>query len=292
MAGMIKNEDQIVSAWPDYELIDSGENMKLERYGNLVVARPDTQALWKKSAPTRWIEAQATYHQKDGKGAWDKTASVPERTKLSYKDVAFYARLQAFKHVGVFPEQAANWEFITERTTAIEGAKVLNLFGYTGVASLCAVRAGAFVTHVDASHQSLDQANENAELSGLPKDKIRWIPDDALAFARREARRGSRYDGIILDPPAFGRGAKGQVWHIEEDLSKLLTILQELLSPRSGSFLVLNGYASGYSATAFAELVKDHFPTLAGSYGELLIEQKAGERKLPCGIFVRGVVGD
>jgi len=188
----------------------------------------------------------------------------------------------------VFPEQADNWRFIKERVEKINEPKILNLFGYTGVASLVAAKAGAHVTHVDASKQSLDLASANASLSELLKDRIRWIPDDALAFAKREARRGTHYDGIVLDPPAFGRGAKGQVWHIEQDLPKLLVLLKDLLSEKPGSFLVLNGYAAGYSATTFAHLVEEQFPTLKGTYGELLLTEENTKRQLPSGIYVRG----
>ena len=286
---MLKQENRTVKAWADYALIDCGEGMKLERFGEVVLARPDTQAIWQKSSPEKWKEANATFSLKEGKGKWQKKSSTPEYWEASFEDVRFGLRLGGFKHVGIFPEQAGNWQFIEDSVGSLDAPKVLNLFGYTGVATLVAAKAGAQVTHVDASKQSLDIASANAGLSGLSKDSVRWIPDDALAYARRELRRGAKYDGIVLDPPAFGRGAKGQVWHIEEDLPKLLSILKDLLSDKPGAFLVLNGYAAGYSATAFAELVKDYFPKLKGSYGELLITDEAGERHLPSGIYVRGV---
>lgn len=287
---MLKAENRVVKSWTDYELLDSGEGMKLERFGQTVIARPETQAIWKKSAPQKWKEADATFSQKDGKGKWQKKASTPEHWEMGFAEVRFNLRLGGFKHVGVFPEQADNWRFIKEKVEGLKESKVLNLFGYTGVATLVAAKAGAQVTHVDASKQSLDIASANAALTGLSKDSVRWIPDDALAFARRELRRGVKYEGIVLDPPAFGRGAKGQVWHIEEDLPKLFEALKGLLSEKPGSFLVLNGYAAGYSATSFAELVKDHFPRLNGSYGELIIADEEGKRELPSGIYVRGVI--
>lgn len=164
--------------------------------------------------------------------------------------------------------------------------QVLNLFGYTGIASLVAVQAGAFVTHVDASKQSLDWAHENARLSGVAEDAIRWILDDALSFAKREARRGARYDGIILDPPAFGRGAKGEVWRIEEDFPTLLESLKTIFSEKAGSFFLLNGYAAGYASRSFAQAVEDIFPNSNGESGELHIQESSG-RIIPAGIYVR-----
>jgi len=287
---MLKPENRTVKGWSDYALLDSGEGMKLERFGDLTLARPDTQAIWQKHSPKEWREADATFSLKEGKGRWQKKASAPERALMSFGDVQFSIRLGSFKHIGVFPEQADNWRFIKEQVEKQKEPKVLNLFGYTGVATLVAAKAGAHVTHVDASKQSLDLASANAGLSELPKDRVRWIPDDALAFVKREARRGTRYDGIVLDPPAFGRGAKGQVWHIEQDLPKLLVVLKDLLSEKPSSFLVLNGYAAGYSATTFSQLVLEQFPTLKGTYGELLLAEENGNRQLPSGIYVRGQI--
>jgi 23S rRNA (cytosine1962-C5)-methyltransferase len=166
---------------------------------------------------------------------------------------------------------------------------VLNLFGYTGIATLAAAHPGASVTHVDASKQSLDWAHENARLSGIPEDKIRWIPDDALAFVKREARRGAKYDGIILDPPAFGRGAKGEVWKIEEDFPALLEALKEIFSDKPGSFFLINGYAAGYAPRSFAQAVESVFGEVAGESGELHIKESTSERAVPAGIYVRFV---
>lgn len=167
--------------------------------------------------------------------------------------------------------------------------KVLNLFGYTGAATMTAARSGAHVTHVDASKQSLDWAHENARLSNIPEDNIRWMFDDALAFAKREARRGAKYDGIILDPPAFGRGAKGEVWKIEEDLPKLLETLKEILSDKPGSFFLINGYAAGYSPRSFAQAVESAFGQTSGESGELFIQESSSERVIPAGIYARFV---
>jgi 23S rRNA (cytosine1962-C5)-methyltransferase len=280
--------DQHLTAlpWNDYELLDSGDGMKLERFGEILIARPETQALWKKQKPELWESAHAefAFHEK---GEWKLKKSIPESWPLSHGGIRFLAKLTNFKHTGVFPEQAPNWTWIAERVKSLGTSNVLNLFGYTGVASLSAAHAGASVTHVDASKQSLDWAHENARLSKLPENKIRWILDDALAFAKREARRGSKYDGIILDPPAFGRGAKGEVWKIEEDLPALLDVLAELLSENPGSFLLINGYAAGYAPRSFAQAVESAFGETDGECGELHIQELSSKRVVPAGIYVR-----
>jgi 23S rRNA (cytosine1962-C5)-methyltransferase len=275
--------------WSDYELLDSGENMKLERFGAIVVARPETQALWKKQKPELWDTAHATFAFREKKGEWDMQKSVPESWELSWKNLRFSARLTGFKHTGIFPEQAPSWEWMQEKVSKLEKPSVLNLFGYTGIASLAAAEAGATVTHVDASKQSLDWAHANARLSGLGEDKIRWILDDALAFVKREIRRGASYDGIILDPPAFGRGAKGEVWKIEEDFLNFLEALKELLSPKPGSFFLVNGYAAGYASRSFAQAVENVFDTTDGESGELHIKESSSDRVIPAGIYVRFV---
>lgn len=275
--------------WSDYELLDSGENMKLERFGDIRIARPETQALWKKSKPELWanVHAEFTFHEK--KGFWNMKQSVPEAWELSWNDVRFLVRLTGFKHTGIFPEQSPNWRWLAEKVSKLEKPKVLNLFGYTGIASIVAAQAGAFVTHVDASKQSLDWAHENARLSNISEDAIRWVLDDALAFVKREVRRGAKYDGIILDPPAFGRGAKGEVWKIEEDFSALLESLKELLSEKPGSFLLLNGYAAGYAPKSFAQAVESVFGQTRGECGELYIQESGSDRFVPAGIYVRFV---
>lgn len=305
----------VAEPWADYELLDSGENMKLERFGEVIVARPETQALWKKQEPELWNTAQAIFAFRDKKGAWETKAPVPETWPLARKDLRFSARLTGFKHVGIFPEQAPNWAWVAERVAFLHerqelarkesgrpeegdprtfsqeapGVSVLNLFGYTGIASLAAAQAGAFVTHVDASKQSLDWAHDNARLSNIPEDRIRWILDDALAFVKREVRRGASYDGIILDPPAFGRGAKGEVWKIEEDFPALLDELKKILSDTTGSFFLLNGYAAGYAPHSFAQSVESTFGTTSGEAGELHIKEAHTTRVVPAGIYVRFV---
>jgi len=309
---MKSDQHLIAQPWKDYELIDSGENMKLERFGAVTLARPETQALWAKRQPERWSEAQATFAFRDAKGAWETRGSVPESWPVTWGEATLAAKLTGFKHTGIFPEQAPNWEWLQERMRGFvnpssdEGFTkplILNLFGYTGAATAVAARAdlrlagagsghakaGAHVTHVDASKQSLDWAHENARASGVGEDQVRWILDDALAFVKREVRRSATYDGIILDPPAFGRGAKGEVWKIEESLPELLASLKELLNDASGSFFLMSGYAAGYSPRSFAQAVESAFVDVNGESGEMFIKESGSERVVPAGIYVRFV---
>jgi 23S rRNA (cytosine1962-C5)-methyltransferase len=284
------NDKHLVSEpWSDYELLDSGDNMKLERFCEIIIARPETPAIWKKRRPELWENIHAEFGLVDKKGSWNLKKSVPKFWPVSWKNAKFLARLTGFKHTGIFSEQVPNWEWLAEKISKLEKPNVLNLFGYTGIASVVVAQAGAFVTHVDASKQSLDWANENARLSGIGENRIRWVLDDALAFVKREVRRGAKYDGIILDPPAFGRGAKGEVWKIEEDLPELLALLKKLLSEKSGSFFLLNGYAAGYACIAFAQAVESAFGEISGEAGELHIKEYSSSRVIPSGIYVRFV---
>ncbi|MBX4198383.1 class I SAM-dependent methyltransferase [Candidatus Parcubacteria bacterium] len=279
----------------DYELIDSGEGEKLERFGEVMISRPDPQALWQKNLPKEeWNKAQAVFsHDKEKSEAnWKFNKKIPEQWDINFADLKFWIKPSTFKHVGIFPEQKGNWDWIRAacaKATASQGKiKVLNLFGYTGGATLAAAQAGAEVVHVDGSKTAITQAKENAELSGLADMPIRWILDDALVFVKREIKRGNMYDGIIMDPPAFGRGPDGQVWKIEEHFLELLEACKQILNPKPVFFL-LNGYASGYSALAY----KNSLDTLLSSYngltecGELTIEEQKSKRLLPAGIFAR-----
>jgi 23S rRNA (cytosine1962-C5)-methyltransferase len=316
----MEHADLVTPGWADYELIDSGDNRKLERYGKFILIRPETQALWRPAKPDAWKRADAEFKfggegsvksgaKSEKGGSWRKrNTAMPDSWEMSWNSLTFIARLTSFKHTGIFPEQAANWEWIEERVSALRGQmkgspRVLNLFGYTGIASLVAARHGAEVTHCDASKQSNTWAHENARLSGMDHDRIRdddhlgsirWITDDALAFALREIRRGAIYDGIILDPPAFGRGAKGEVFRIEEHLPKLLDVCAKLLAgKRPGAFFLLNGYAAGYAPQSFFQVLKDSFRDMKkpeGGYGELQIEEQGTKRIIPSGIYARFVV--
>jgi 23S rRNA (cytosine1962-C5)-methyltransferase len=300
---IMKNFDLTVRAWRDYELLDSGDNRKLERFGKFVLIRPETQAVWRPSQPKLWEQAVGEFSWNEGKGAWRKKKAMPESWELAWNDARFTMRLTSFKHTGIFPEQATNWEWIAERTMKLVGSgtshgphepqqpKVLNLFGYTGIASIVAAKAGAQVTHVDASRQSNEWAKENAKLSEVSPENIRYIFDDALKFVEREARRGVVYDGIILDPPAFGRGAKGEVWKIEEGLSPFLEALTKIFSKKTGAFFLLNGYAAGYSPQSFLQAMACVFPEIKksteGEFGELQIQESNADRVIPSGIYVR-----
>lgn len=275
----------------EYELIDSGEGEKLERYGAFVIARPDPQALWAKRLPqAEWDKADAYYKREGMKGKWVKRQeeAMPPEWQAKIGSFTFAIELSPFKHTGVFPEQLSNWEWIAEKIKK-EGrsVKILNLFGYTGGATLAAASAGAEVTHVDASKTTIGRAKKNAESSGLGAAKIRWILDDAYKFVEREARRGNRYDAIIMDPPSYGRGARNETWKIEESLASLLGGCRKILS-KDPIFFILNGYSSGYSAIAY----KNNLELLMGGTkgeieaGELAIEDVSG-RLLPAGIFVR-----
>ena len=281
----MQRKDLTTEGWKDYELLDSGDGAKLERYGEVLLSRPETQAIWKPMRPELWKKAQAVFEWKESKGSWKLNSQLTESWPLSWNDIKFTVRLTSFKHTGIFPEQAANWEFIDERVRALENPKVLNLFGYTGIASVVAAHAGATVTHIDASKQSLDWAHDNARLSGITEGDIKYLYEDAVAFAKREVRRGSKYDGIILDPPAFGRGAKGEVWKIEDQLQDLIATTKELLSDKPGSFYLLNGYAAGYSAQSFAQLVESVFGPTNGNFGDLNIKESNSDRVIPAGIY-------
>lgn len=296
---MIKRDDLIVRAWKDYELIDSGDNKKLERYGEFTLIRPETQALWRPSQPEAWKKANAEFIWKEGKGAWRKKF-IQEPWEFAWEDVRCALRLTSFKHVGVFPEQAENWKWIKERIANLAGGRerersekplrVLNLFGYTGAASIAAAKSGAQVTQVDASRQTNEWAKENAARSETAPENIHYIVDDALKFAEREVRRGAIYEGIVLDPPAFGRGAKGEVWRVEEDLPKLLDALAKISSRTRGSFFLLDGYAAGYSPQSFLQAAEESFSKTNLEFGELHIQESGPAlRALPSGVYVRFV---
>src|SRR5258708_5383693 len=254
------------SGWPEYHLLDSGDGYRLEQFGTYRLARPDPQIIWKRSLPpSAWDSADATF-EKDGArdAGLKKKATMPSQWEMGYKDLRFFARLSPFKHTGVFPEQHLQWDFIQEKIrTATTQPKILNLFAYTGLASLIAAQAGAQVTHVDASRPTIGWARENQELSGLSDKPIRWILDDVGKFVEREVRRGSVYDGIILDPPIYGHGPTGQTWKFNEDVPPLLAACRKLLSP-TPLFVVMNAYAISSSALMLQNIFEDYFADLHG----------------------------
>ena len=298
--------EQPSAVWKDYELIDSGDFSKLERWGSYVTIRPEPKALWPKAlSDAEWRRVAHTEFKpgagfgkagKEDSGTWNMLHKMQEQWTIAYPAVGFNLRLglTSFKHVGVFPEQAPNWDFIAQSVGDIarkqaQAPKVLNLFAYTGAASLAARKAGAEVTHLDAVRQVVTWARGNMELSGM--DGIRWIIEDALKFGKREARRGNKYQGIILDPPAYGHGPDGERWKLDECLYELLQACAAILAPEN-SFLVLNLYSNGYSAVLADTLVRNAFCP-AGSpqpqrldYGELVLRDRAG-RALPLSVFSR-----
>ena len=276
----------VAEPWPDWGLIDSGNSRKLERYGDFQVVRPEPQAMW---APARddW-DPDATFvpgSDEEGGGRWVQHRPVPRQWELARGDVRFAASLTPFRHLGFFPDMAPQWDWMRERS---DDCDVLNLFGYTGVGTLLLSEAGARLVHVDASKKSVEQGRENARLSGLEARPIRWIVDDATKFTAREVRRGRRYDGILLDPPKFGRGPTGEVWRLEENLAPLLADCRKLLDENS-RFLVLTVYAVRMSAIAIGELVKQLLGDLGGTVeaGEMAVREEARGLLLPTAIFAR-----
>lgn len=272
----------------DFHLIDSGDGLKLEQYGLYRIVRPEQQALWPKAlAPHVWEKADAVFTgdtDEDGMGRWRfQREALGETWPLSVLGVDFLGRFTAFRHVGVFPEQIAHWTWMKERIEAASRPlKVLNLFGYTGVASLVAAAAGAEVTHVDASKKAIGWARENQALSGLQKAPIRWICDDAMKFIQREERRGHHYDIILTDPPKFGRGPNGEVWHLFEHLPIMLDVCRELLSPDAEG-LVLTAYSIRASFYSIHELMRETMRGKGGlvESGELVIREAGLDGKMP-----------
>ncbi len=263
-----------------YTLLDSGHGRKLERIGGLVVNRPEPQALWAPTLPqAEWATAQATFAPKaeklgdDGDGGnWQTNGRVPEAWPTAWEGLKFYARLTPFRHLGVFPEQAPQWQWLRE--TVQPNMSMLNLFGYSGVASLVAAQAGASVVHIDASKKALTYGRENAELAGLGKAPIRWIPDDALGFVQREARRGNLYDVVVLDPPKFGRSDDGRVWEFFRDMPPLLEALSKIVKPTGHVWLT--AYTLRLSGVALASMLRANLPAGTTQSGEFTATDAAG----------------
>jgi 23S rRNA (cytosine1962-C5)-methyltransferase len=280
------------TGWADYALLDSGGGRKLERYGPYTVVRPEPQAMWDPRLPQDfWDKADAVFDPSDEEdaGKWRFRGKPKESWPMAWGDVRYHARFTAFRHLAFFPEQAANWAWLDQRVRALPGQpRILNLFGYTGVASLVCAAAGAHVTHVDASKKAIAWARENAALSGMEDRPIRWICEDARRYVQREVRRGSRYDGIILDPPKYGRGPDGEVWRLFEDLPELSALCAELLG-EDASFLLLNAYAERISGAALSSLCSAKLAGRGGTidWGELTLVEDAGERQIGMSFYGR-----
>ncbi len=278
--------------WEDYALLDSGDGMKLERFGSYTLVRPEPEAMWRPALSQKeWKSAQAVFEPSNEElgGHWNSKPGLPDAWIMHYRNLRFRVQLTNSRHVGVFPEQAGQWDWIEEQVrSAGRPLKVLNLFGYTGLATLAAAEAGAQVTHLDASKKVVTWAHENLDLSRLESRPVRWIVDDALKFVQREARREARYDGIILDPPKFGRGPKGEVWEFYKLIPNLLQACRQILSEKP-RFVVLTAYAVKASAVtlyyALQEMMSGHAGTTTA--GEVVLNEESAGRILSMAIFSR-----
>ena len=282
--------------WADYELIDTGGFEKLERFGKYILSRPEPQAIWDKTLPeSEWRKLAHAHFAKEKnnpeKGQWQQIKPMPHNWSIEYENqeglkLTLNLAQTSFKHIGLFPEQAVNWDYLFQKIKAFPGQKpkVLNLFAYTGAASVACRAAGADVTHLDSVKQVVTWSKHNMESSGL--DGIRWMVDDAMKFIKREARRGNKYQGIILDPPAYGRGPEGEKWILEEQINEMLKTCAEILDPKD-HFLLLNMYSLSFSSLIAANLIRSNFGDVKNpEQGELYLEEKQG-KKLPLGIFFR-----
>ena len=278
---------RIVSGFDDYELLDSSSGEKLERWGNIILIRPDPQIIWKteKKHPL-WRDAHARYiRSNSGGGHWERYKNVPEVWSIKYENLTFNLKPMGFKHTGLFPEQAVNWSLMSRMIEGKKDVKVLNLFGYTGAATLACAAAGAQVTHVDASKGMVLWAKDNAAASGLADKPIRWLVDDCIKFVRREIRRGNKYDGIVMDPPSYGRGPNGEVWKLEEQIFELLELCDELLSDKP-LFFLLNSYTTGLSPCVMKYLVTTVISSKRGGTvecDEIGLPVTSTGLALPCG---------
>lgn len=282
---MIISED-----WKDYEILDMANGEKLERWGNIILIRPDPQIIWKnKSKPELWKKANAHYHRsKSGGGEWEYIKGVPKAWQIKYKELTFNLKPMGFKHTGLFPEQAVNWDFmISKIKKENRPISVLNLFAYTGGATVACLSAGASVCHVDSSKGMTAWAKENVASSGLTDKKVRFIIDDVMKFVQREIRRGNHYDAIIMDPPSYGRGANGEVWNIEESLYSLVELCTKVLSDNPLFFLI-NSYTTGLSPSILSNILRMTIKKKGKvTSGEIGLPMKDSEIVLPCGIYGR-----
>ena len=277
--------------WREYQLLDSGEGKTLERFGPYTLIRPEPQAIWPRSLPSsEWQKAQAVMQEeaKEYGGSWQLLQAIPKAWEMHYRSLSFQVQLGSSRHIGVFPEQASHWDWIAEQIEAAgRPLRVLNLFGYSGLATLAAANAGAQVTHVDSSKHALNWASYNLKLSGLAEKPVRWIAEDALRFTQREARRGNKYQGIILDPPKFGRGSEGKVWDFYRNLPELLAACREVLAP-DACFIVLTAYAIQASALVpFQALQEIVGGTGNLTCGELITVEESAGHVLSHALFAR-----
>lgn len=281
----------IASEWKDYEVLDTGDGEKLERWREFILRRPDPQAIWPKQRPEIWTRADAHYHRSQkGGGEWEFMKRLPDRWSVRYGALEFYVRPTGFKHTGLFPEQAVNWDWMAGLIRrANRPIRVLNLFGYTGGATLACAAAGAHVTHVDAAKGMVQWAGENRALSGIDETRVRWIVDDALKFVMREQRRGNSYEGILMDPPSYGRGPGGEVWKLETNLWPFVELVSGVLSD-DPLFVIINSYTTGLSPSVLTYLSESIFTRRFGGRSEsqeLGLPVAASGLVLPCGAACR-----
>ena len=281
----------IATEWKDYEIIDMANGEKLERWGKYILIRPDPQIIWKeKSYPEKWNKANATYKRsKTGGGAWNFKNKLPASWQIKYKELTFNIKPMGFKHTGLFPEQAVNWDWMINKIkNSGREIKVLNLFAYTGGATVACLSAGASVCHVDSSKGMTTWAKENVESSGLRNRPVRFIIDDVIKFVQREIRRGNKYDAIVMDPPSYGRGKNGEVWQFENNISDLVELCIQILSDNPLFFLI-NSYTTGISSKVLENLLELNMKKYKGkiSSGEIGLPMKNSKLVLPCGIYGR-----
>ena len=285
---------KIANDWKDYEILDMANGEKLERWKDIILVRPDPQIVWKtKQFPAKWKNANARYCRSNtGGGHWEYKTKIPEAWQIKYKNLTFNIKPMGFKHTGIFPEQAVNWDWMMEKIKSQKGReiKVLNLFAYTGGATVACLAAGASCCHVDSSKGMVAWAKENVESSGLKDRKIRYIIDDVKKFVSREIRRGNTYDAIIMDPPSYGRGANGEVWKFEENIEELVSLCMQLLSDNPLFFLI-NSYTTGISSTVLEDILKLNMKNrkINGKFenGEIGLPMSESDLILPCGIYAR-----
>ena len=276
--------------WKDYRCLSSGDGEKLEKWGNIILRRPDPQIIWSKSNNSLWNSWDAFYHRSNkGGGNWEFRKKLPESWTINYKNLKFKVSPTNFKHTGIFPEQAVNWDYIIDKISKInkKEIRVLNLFAYTGCATMAAAKAGASeVVHVDASRGMVEWAKENRDLSGLSNHKIRFIVDDVIKFLEREKRRGRTYHAIIMDPPSYGRGPNGEVWKLENNLKELLEKARDVLDD-DYSFLLINSYTTGISSISLQNILSLTFSNCSVETGEIGLPIEENNLILPCGIYGR-----
>jgi len=282
----------IANDWKDYEILDMADGEKLERWKDIILVRPDPQIIWKnKSFPSKWKEVNAKYNRSStGGGSWEYKKKVPNAWQVNYKDLTFNIKPMGFKHTGLFPEQAVNWDWMIGKIkNAKRDIKVLNLFAYTGGATVACLSAGASVCHVDSSKGMVTWAKENVVSSGLQDKQVRYIVDDVVKFVNREIRRGNKYDAIIMDPPSYGRGTNGEVWKFEDNIGDLVELCLQVLSDKPLFFLI-NSYTTGISSTVLENILNLNVTkTYNGkvSSGEIGLPMKDSKLILPCGIYGR-----